>query len=68
MLRTKPSIFVTYNGDFFDWPFVETRAKFYGLDMAQIIGFSKNNEDEYESGCCIHMDAFRWGILSHKLM
>lgn len=23
----KPQIFVTYNGDFFDWPFVEERAK-----------------------------------------
>lgn len=23
----RPQIFVTYNGDFFDWPFVEARAK-----------------------------------------
>lgn len=27
----RPHIFVTYNGDFFDWPFMETRAHAHGL-------------------------------------
>lgn len=27
----RPHIFVTFNGDFFDWPFVEARAKVYGM-------------------------------------
>ena len=31
----KPHIFVTYNGDFFDWPFVERRASEYGMVSGQ---------------------------------
>lgn len=27
---------VTYNGDFFDCPFLETRAAKHGLDMPQV--------------------------------
>ena len=30
VLEVKPHIFVTYNGDFFDWPFVEARAAVHG--------------------------------------
>ena len=37
----KPHVIVTYNGDFFDWPFVDNRAKKYGLDMKTEIGFEK---------------------------
>lgn len=32
----KPAVWVTYNGDFFDCPFLETRAAKHGLDMAQV--------------------------------
>jgi DNA polymerase elongation subunit (family B) len=39
ILDVRPHIFVTYNGDFFDWPFVEARAAVHGLDMAREIGF-----------------------------
>ncbi|KAK0426248.1 hypothetical protein QR680_009605 [Steinernema hermaphroditum] len=58
--RVCPSIMVTYNGDFFDWPFVEARAAYHGIDMLEDIGFSKDSQDEYKSPNCIHMDAFRW--------
>ena len=44
VMEVRPHIFVTYNGDFFDWPFIEARAAFHGLDMAKEIGFSKNRE------------------------
>ena len=27
ILETKPAIFTTYNGDTFDWPFIEGRAE-----------------------------------------
>ena len=30
ILDVRPHIFVTYNGDFFDWPFVEARAAAHG--------------------------------------
>jgi DNA polymerase elongation subunit (family B) len=29
----KPLIMVTYNGDSFDWPFVERRAEILGFDL-----------------------------------
>ncbi|KAK7202921.1 hypothetical protein BZA70DRAFT_86937 [Myxozyma melibiosi] len=56
----RPTVIVTYNGDFFDWPFVEGRAKVHGIDMYREIGFQKDSEDEYKSSYCCHMDAFRW--------
>ena len=36
VLEAKPQVIVTYNGDFFDWPFVEARAVVHGLDMFQV--------------------------------
>lgn len=58
--EVRPHIFVTYNGDFFDWPFVETRAAIYDLDMKQEIGFSKSVDGNYLSRSAIHMDCFCW--------
>ncbi|KAF1352349.1 hypothetical protein BDV97DRAFT_293561 [Delphinella strobiligena] len=58
--EARPTIIVTYNGDFFDWPFVEARASIHGIDMYQEIGFRKNSEDIYQSNYCAHMDAFSW--------
>ncbi|XP_060547856.1 DNA polymerase epsilon catalytic subunit A [Pantherophis guttatus] len=58
--ETKPTIMVTYNGDFFDWPFVEARAAVHGLNMQQEIGFQKDGQGEYKSSQCIHMDCLRW--------
>lgn len=56
----KPHVFVTYNGDFFDWPFIEYRANLYELDMFKEIGFGKNNQGEYCSSYASHMDCFKW--------
>lgn len=56
IIDIKPHIFVTYNGDFFDWPFVETRATKYGLNMFQEIGFSKNKDGVYACRPAMHMD------------
>lgn len=58
--EAKPTVIATYNGDFFDWPFVEARANVLGIDMYQEIGFKKNSEDIYQSDYCAHMDAFAW--------
>lgn len=58
--EARPNVIVTYNGDFFDWPFVEARASVHGIDMYQEIGFRKNSEDIYQSTYCAHMDAFAW--------
>ncbi|XP_070201892.1 DNA polymerase epsilon catalytic subunit A-like [Littorina saxatilis] len=56
----KPHIIVTYNGDFFDWPFVETRAAIHGLDMMREIGFQRDNQGEYKSRAASHLDCYRW--------
>jgi DNA polymerase epsilon subunit 1 len=58
--EAKPTIISTYNGDFFDWPFVEARASVHGIDMYAEIGFRKNSDDIYQSTHCAHMDAFAW--------
>ena len=56
----RPHIFVTYNGDFFDWPFVEKRADVYGMDMTKEIGIAVDRSGEYRGRCAVHMDAFCW--------
>ncbi|EEP81978.1 DNA polymerase epsilon [Uncinocarpus reesii 1704] len=56
----KPTVIATYNGDFFDWSFVEARASVLGIDMYREIGFRKNSEDIYQSDYCVHMDCFAW--------
>ncbi|KAL9063131.1 MAG: hypothetical protein Q9157_008394, partial [Trypethelium eluteriae] len=58
--EARPTVMVTYNGDFFDWPFVEARASVQGIDMYREIGFRKNSEDIYHCDYCAHMDAFAW--------
>lgn len=36
MQEVKPGIYVTYNGDFFDWPFLERRAAHHGFKMSDV--------------------------------
>ncbi|CAH0728541.1 unnamed protein product, partial [Brenthis ino] len=62
IMDVKPHIFVTYNGDFFDWPFVEARAAILGLDMKQEIGFSKitGRDGTYACRPAMHMDCLCW--------
>ena len=36
MRDVKPSIYVTYNGDYFDWPFIEQRAQQHGISMQEV--------------------------------
>ncbi|KAG6954512.1 hypothetical protein JG688_00012321 [Phytophthora aleatoria] len=61
VIEEKPHIFVTYNGDFFDWPFIDTRAQVHGINMAHEIGVSLDERSgEYRGRCSVHMDAFCW--------
>ncbi|CAF1581188.1 unnamed protein product, partial [Didymodactylos carnosus] len=60
IIDIKPHIIVTYNGDSFDIPFVETRAQINGLNMYNEIGFRKDVQDNYLCRPCIHMDAIKW--------
>lgn len=56
----RPHIYVTYNGDFFDWPFVEKRARVYGISMSKEIGISATKEGEYRGRCSTHLDCLAW--------
>ncbi|KAH7890461.1 hypothetical protein F5I97DRAFT_33293 [Phlebopus sp. FC_14] len=56
----KPTVMATFNGDFFDFPFICARAKANGIDMFLETGFAKDSEDEFKSRSCVHMDCFRW--------
>lgn len=58
--EARPTVIATYNGDYFDWPFVEARASVLGIDMYHEIGFRKNSEDIYQSDYGVHMDCFSW--------
>ncbi|KAK4760568.1 hypothetical protein SAY87_005461 [Trapa incisa] len=61
MQELKPGIYVTYNGDFFDWPFLERRAAHHGLKMSDEVGFQcDNNQGECRSKFSCHLDCFAW--------
>ena len=55
-----PNIIVTYNGDFFDWPFLEARALANKMDLNSETGFGKSGLGEYLSRPIIHMDCLAW--------
>ncbi|VDM17454.1 unnamed protein product [Hydatigera taeniaeformis] len=70
ILRVKPTVMVTYNGDCFDWPFVEARAAVYNISMYEEIGFCRVKSGpspgrdpkagDYLARPAVHMDCFRW--------
>ena len=43
--QLRPQIIVTYNGDFFDFPFLEARAEKIGLNMTKEWGIEKQGEE-----------------------
>ena len=57
--EVKPFILVTYNGDFFDWPFVDQRLQKYGISLENEIGVV-NNQGEYFGRYIVHMDCYYW--------
>ncbi|XP_057988015.1 DNA polymerase epsilon catalytic subunit A isoform X2 [Hevea brasiliensis] len=61
MQEVKPGIYVTYNGDYFDWPFLESRAAYHGLKMSDEVGFScDKNQGECRAKFACHLDCFAW--------
>ncbi|KAA8544223.1 hypothetical protein F0562_022235 [Nyssa sinensis] len=61
MQEVKPGIYVTYNGDFFDWPFLESRAAHHGFKMSDELGFQcDKNQGECRAKFACHLDCFAW--------
>lgn len=59
MRELKPLVYVTYNGDFFDWPFLDARASVHFMSMRDELGFHKEGE-EYCSSYASHLDCIYW--------
>jgi len=59
--ETNPHITVTFNGDFFDMPFVMNRCKSYNIDWNEEVGLDKSPDGDFYCGkWLIHMDCFCW--------
>lgn len=58
--ETKPTVFVTFNGDYFDWPFVQRRAETYNIKMEEEIGVYNSTSGEFTGRMASHMDCFYW--------
>jgi len=62
-MELKPNIWVTYNGDNFDWPYVEKRAKLLDLDMRGDLGVQAGKDCKtYTGRCSVHIDCMYWVI------
>lgn len=57
--EVKPFIITTFNGDRFDFPFIETRMLRHGINMEREVGIA-NRGEEYSGNYIIHMDCFPW--------
>ena len=61
IVTLSPHILVTFNGDFFDFPFVEKRGEILGVNMEEKTGLKKQfNDDFYLGKHMLHLDAFNW--------
>lgn len=60
MKKYKPNVYVTYNGDYFDFPFIHARALFHGMNMRKEIGFSQAHDGAFLNPQVPHLDCFYW--------
>ncbi|CAC9696379.1 DNA polymerase epsilon, catalytic subunit a, putative [Plasmodium sp. DRC-Itaito] len=56
----KIHIFVTYNGDFFDIPYLYRRCEINNLSVSREIGFIMNNKQECSCNFILNIDAYKW--------
>lgn len=59
ILEHRPHIITTYNGSFFDWPFITKRLKKYNIDIYNSIQFQEINE-YFECPFIVHLDCYKW--------
>ena len=61
MKELKPNVYVTFNGDYFDWPFIEQRATKCGMNLFDELSFTVDSvTGECRSRISLHLDAFCW--------
>ena len=56
--KLRPAIFVTFNGDVFDWPYISRRSQLSGIDMFASVGVEEGGF--YSSCCSSHVDVYKW--------
>ncbi|KAF6004769.1 hypothetical protein F1559_001322 [Cyanidiococcus yangmingshanensis] len=58
---SQPRVFVTYNGDAFDWHFVQVRADRLGISVLEEIGISYSAaRGSCRGRSAVHMDCIHW--------
>ncbi|KAJ0409994.1 hypothetical protein ATCC90586_009671 [Pythium insidiosum] len=61
LAEVQPHIYVTYNGDFFDWPFLDARYNHHGINLGHELGVTLDQRSgEYRGRSSVHLDAFCW--------
>merc|ERR1740117_684808 len=58
--KIRPNVYATYNGDGFDWPYVENRARSHGLYMDKEIGIVQARDGSFECRFATNLDCFHW--------
>lgn len=58
----RPHIYVSFNGDTFDWPFVDARARFHGMSLADELGLHGDKNEEFTCHYASHLDCFKWVV------
>lgn len=66
----RPHVFVTYNGDFFDWPFVHTRCRKHFISMQKRIGIRPLDQTgtEYGGRFAVHVRILLLIIMAHNCL
>lgn len=57
--QLRPVVFVTFNGDAFDWPYIAKRSALCELDLFSQTGIEENN-GVYTSSFSLHADVYKW--------
>ncbi|KEG13670.1 putative DNA polymerase epsilon catalytic subunit [Trypanosoma grayi] len=60
MRKYKPNVYVTYNGDYFDFPFIHARSIFHNLSLRDEIGFTQGADGAFLNQKIPHLDCFYW--------
>lgn len=55
----RPTVITTFNGDKFDYPFLEARCEVNGVGFEKIMGVA-NKSDEYYGAYISHLDCYYW--------
>ena len=61
--EVRPNVFVSFNGDIFDIPFIGERLKVYGMSLEKSLGLqwvSTTNKTQYAGRFATHIDCLHW--------